>query len=590
MDPKKPSYTTLGKVTNTALKNTKVIDTYGHIDLQLFIYLIGIVLYVISFIFLFQQKTEYLAWIFSFMINIIFPLIWVGDVMEYPFNSYKGYLLGCISIAIIFEFTALLMTIITNSIIQERIETYEKNKRIEKSGELEDSFPPNNTIYEKIVNNVSGTIAEIVSMNYWLSAYFNSSKNVSKNNKPQTSYHVADEIQKNNKINKILYTTTAVLMIGSITNYFLDQVDYEIDKGLPSRSNLGSNIHWWLNLIPKKLEQFGGIWQKIVNMIPIDPFIKFIFLFCAGFCFFMFSFFVRIFPNYQEINDPYLNSEGIKGYVLSTKFDVVNFPDIYNDDMGEINFQLLVSFFFGLMIFIIIPFIAMIFNLKSVVSFVLLENPSATSILAYLGWISLFIVPFLSGMSSPGGTGRNNPTTNNFLMAIIGFLFALLGTPVWFMIFEFFSRLINRPLLRYLKQGWENVSDEGILGSIVKNLPFSGEKPYSYSFVMLLFIIFPFLGLWFGIMGAGIEQNWLADGGNGKIIKFIIIFIISMIIGWAFAFSSYFNILSMFLNMAIVPTKMVLFVLAPITILALSITQIVLADKSHKVLGKMSDG
>ena len=590
MDPKKPSYTTLGKVTNTALKNTKVIDTYGHIDLQLFIYLIGIVLYVISFIFLFQKKTEYLAWIFSFMINIIFPLIWVGDVMEYPFNSYKGYLLGCISIAIIFEFTALLMTIITNSIIQERIETYEKNKRIEKSGELEDSFPPNNTIYEKIVNNVSGTIAEIVSMNYWLSAYFNSSKNVSKNNKPQTSYHVADEIQKNNKINKILYTTTAVLMIGSITNYFLDQVDYEIDKGLPSRSNLGSNIHWWLNLIPKKLEQFGGIWQKIVNMIPIDPFIKFIFLFCAGFCFFMFSFFVRIFPNYQEINDPYLNSEGIKGYVLSTKFDVVNFPDIYNDDMGEINFQLLVSFFFGLMIFIIIPFIAMIFNLKSVVSFVLLENPSATSILAYLGWISLFIVPFLSGMSSPGGTGRNNPTTNNFLMAIIGFLFALLGTPVWFMIFEFFSRLINRPLLRYLKQGWENVSDEGIIGSIVKNLPFSGEKPYSYSFVMLLFIIFPFLGLWFGIMGAGIEQNWLADGGNGKIIKFIIIFIISMIIGWAFAFSSYFNILSMFLNMAIVPMKMVLFVLAPITVLALSITQIVLADKSHKVLGKMSDG
>ena len=268
----------------------------------------------------------------------------------------------------------------------------------------------------------------------------------------------------------------------------------------------------------------------------------------------------------------------------------MDFPDIYNDDMGEINFQLFVSFFFGLLIFIIIPFIAMIFNLKSVVSFVLLENPSATSILAYLGWIGLFIVPFLAGMSSPGGTGKNNPTMNNFLMTIIGFLFAVLGTPVWFMIFEFFSRLINRPLLRYLKQGWENVSDEGIIVSIARNLPFSGDKPYSYSFVMLLFIIFPFLGLWFGIMGAGIEQNWLADGGNGKIIKFIIIFIISMIIGWAFAFSSYFNILSMFLNMAIVPTKMVLFVLAPITILALSITQIVLADKSSKVIGKMADG
>ena len=591
MDPKKPSYTTLGKVTNAALKNTKEMDSFGHIDLQLFVYLMAIVLYVINFIFLFQKNTEYLAWIFSCMINVLFPLTWVGGVMSYPINSYTTYLLGCISIAIILEFTALLMTIITNSIIQERIENYEKNKRVEKSGELMDDVPPNDTIYEKIVNNVSGTIAEIVSLNYWLSAYFNSGgKNTSKKNKNQTSYHVADEIQKNNKINKILYTTTAVLIIGSISNYFVDQVDYEIDKGLPSRSTLGSNIHWWLNLIPNKLEQLGGFWQKIVNMIPIDPFIKFIFLFCAGFCFFMFSFFVRIFPNYREIDDPYLNSEGVKGYVLSTSFDVVDFPDIFNDDIGEVNFQILISFFFGLMIFIIIPFIAMIFNLKSVVSFVLLENPSATSILAYLGWISLFIIPFLSGISSPGGTGRNNPTINKFLMVIIGFLFALLGTPVWFMIFEFFSRFINRPLLRYLKQGWENVSDEGILESIIRNLPFSGEKPYSYSFVMLLFIIFPFLGLWFGIMGAGIEQNWLADGGNGKIIKFIIIFIISMVIGWFFAFSSYFNILTIILDMAIVPIKMVLFVLAPITILALSITQIVLADKSQKVIGKMADG
>jgi hypothetical protein len=107
---------------------------------------------------------------------------------------------------------------------------------------------------------------------------------------------------------------------------------------------------------------------------------------------------------------------------------------------------------------------------------------------------------------------------------------------------------------------------------------------------MLFFIVFPFLALWFGIMGAGIDQNWLADGGNGKIIKFIMIFIISMIVGWAFAFSSYLNILSTFFNIIIVPVKMILFGIAPITILALSITQVVLADRSNKVIGKVSDG
>ena len=71
MDPKKPSYTNLGRVTNTALKNTKEIDTYGHLDLHLFVYLTGIVLYVVSFIFLFKRFQFFPSLLIKFSLHIL---------------------------------------------------------------------------------------------------------------------------------------------------------------------------------------------------------------------------------------------------------------------------------------------------------------------------------------------------------------------------------------------------------------------------------------------------------------------------------------------------------------------------------------
>jgi hypothetical protein len=146
-------------------------------------------------------------------------------------------------------------------------------------------------------------------------------------------------------------------------------------------------------------------------------------------------------------------------------------------------------------------------------------------------------------------------------------------------------------LSRYLKHGWYNLNDDNLFTSIIINLPFTNGRAFSdpYNWI-LLFIIITFFGLWFGILDSGIKDKWLDNGGNGKIIKFMMIFLISMIIGWIFAFSPYFNVISMLINIAMVPVKTVLFVLAPITILALSITQLALADKANKVLGTLSDG
>ena len=579
----------LVKTAGSSTNSITEINMYGHLNLSLALFMTIIALYVVDFVYLFQSKTEYLAWIFAFMLNILFPISWAMDIMKYPTTNYKYYLIGCIVVGIILELTALLIILITNSIIQKRIMEFEQNKRSSENKDPK-ADSSNTSTYDKITNTISGIIAEIITVNYWLSSYFKSG-NAKKPTISESSYKVPDIILRTNDINKKLYTTTAVLIIGAVSNYFVDQVNDEIKKGLPPRSNLGNNIQWWLSLIPKKIEEGEILYQNAINTIPIDPFIRFFFLFCGGFSAFFFSF-VRIFPNFRQIDDPYLKDQGVHGYVLSTYFDIPTFPDIYNQSAGPVNFQVLVSFFFGILMFILIPFLATIFNIKSVASFVLLENPSILTIILYVGWLLLFIVPFVSGISTnPVRPGVTNTETNNFLMVIIGFLFALLGTPVLFMVLEFLLRFIGEPLSRYLKRGWYNSSDENLLNSIISNMPFTSGRTFSdpYNWIVL-FIATTFLGLWIGIMSNGIKDNWLNNGGNGKIIKFIIIFLISMSIGWAAAFSPYFNVITIFINIATVPIKTVLFFLAPITIVALTITQLALAEEAKSVLGNVSDG
>lgn len=595
MDPssgKKKNYVRLGgNPMNSALKNATEIDTYGHINLSLALFVMMVALHVVNFVYLFSSKTEYLSWIFAFILNILFPISWAMDLMKYPNGTYKYYLTGCLILGIVFEFIALLIILTTNSIIQKRITDHEKKKRLDNSGDPTITVP-NDTVYDKTVNTISGIIAEIVTANYWLKAYFTSSSDNSKNNKkPDSDYKVPEIILSTNEINKKLYTTTAVLIIASVSSYFVNQTNYEIEKGYPPKSTLGNNIQWWLSLIPQKIEDAENLWKNVLTSISIDPFIRFFFLFCGGFSAFFFSF-VRISPIFSEITDEYIKEQGLKGYVFSTNFDTITFPDIYNQSAGPVNFQLLVAFFFGILMFIIFPFLATIFNIKSVTSFVLLENPSILTIILYVGWLSLFILPFIHGISNPVKLGVTNTNTNNLLIVIIGFLFAVLGTPVLFMVFEFLMRLFGQPLSRYLKQGWwYDIKDDNLLTSVINNLPFTSGRAFSdpYNWIMI-FITFTFFGLWAGIMVYGIKDNWLVNGGNGKTIKFIMIFLISMITGWILAFSPYLNIISILINIALVPIKIVIFIFAPIAILALSITQFVLALKAKKAIGIESDG
>jgi hypothetical protein len=77
----------------------------------------------------------------------------------------------------------------------------------------------------------------------------------------------------------------------------------------------------------------------------------------------------------------------------------------------------------------------------------------------------------------------------------------------------------------------------------------------------------------------------MSGNGNSSQIKIFVITILSIMVGWFFALHLKFNMFSFVYESIIQPTRFVLFSLAPLTVLALAITQIVIASTTAKVIG-----
>lgn len=617
---------------------TENLEENAHLDIGIISFLSWIGLYIVCFVFLFQSKTEYLAWIFAVIVKFLFPITWIMDVMEYPMSNYKGYMLGCIVVGFVLELVALIITLITNSITQSRLKDYQnkKDNKDDREGEKQ------RTIYDELNNFFSGLLAEIISFPYWLASYLRGSNNTS-GKFSNKDFYVNDRIGFFNEIIKKLFTTTAVLLIAVVTNYFVDEVNIEQDRKENPHSEMGSNIHWWISLIPVKLEQFDIFWQKMIAAIGIDPFFKFFCLFCIGFCAFFFGIFIRLIPTYSKFgvnyverqtnrdnyctnnpndkkckdkkgktytsavfNNPdvtgyinksfrkdiddnkeeavhakFLEKNGLEGYILHLKYDVVNMPKIYNNEWGPINLPGLVGFFMSMAVIIIWCFLYYILSINldfSIVDLILFNGKTELYTLGsyffYIMCVVLFLITFLGCFFTLNNNvfdSNNGHSTDSVVMFLLSFFFALVGTPVVALCYEFIARLIKafQPKMPIISELLDN---------------------NFYKYVFYAFIALSFLALLFGTYGAGVDKkngNWLYNQGANKSIRAFVAAIISIIFGWFTAFSSYFKMFSFLLNVISFPIRNIVFALGPITILALSITQLALAEKVKKVPGKV---
>jgi len=518
------------------------IDAFIHLDIFTGSFFTGIALTIICIVYLFEKNknTEYLSWIFGMALIILLPVTWIGDFWYSSNSNYKLYITFCLFFGIILNFAAILMLVLYTTRLNNRIQDRKTNEVLAPG-------------------------------------------------KKPSNFHINPNITDNyNKI-KILFTTNLVLCIAIILNFFV----YEGEKEGKKPQIMAKNIYWWYDIIKRIIIYFDEYITKCISYIPIDGFLKMFLLFCAGFLFFFFSFFVKLTTTYKD--DRIMNQEtqtlisefgyGLVGVYPSNNFEINDFPNILVETAGPVNFAALGSFFLTFTIALIINCLDNILNYLGIftenITIQSYKLPSNTSnILLFVFSIISFIALYYGNLgsklgqtpSNDGDIKSSNIISQNYILFCLCFIFALLGTPAVFIVFELLFRI------------YPGIS----LGSILYNKVYKGI--FNYITVTISFVII-FLSLLLGIFiyGGSFDGNkylhWLSNDGNNRYIKLFVVIIMSLMVGWFFALHLKFNMFSFLYNSVIQPARIALFILAPIGVLGLSITQIVMADISSKLVG-----
>ena len=625
------------------------IDEFIHLDIFTGSFLTGLALTVICIVYLFEKDTEYICWIFGIFLLVLLPITWVGDFISSSNSKYKWYVGFCLFFGIILNFAAILMVVLYTTRLNNRIQEYKSNEVV-KQGQ-----------------------------------------------KP-SNFHINPNISHNYDMIKIMFTTNLVLCITIVMNFFVYEGENKVSVSgsvSGSESKMSKNMYWWYKLVHDTFIWIDQFIISILEYLPINGFIKMFLLFCGGFLFFFFSFFVRLKTSWtnpqitSDSKDEYIRSQsedyiqqlikefayGLNGVYPKNDFNIVDFPNILVETAGPVDFAALSSFFLSLAFSVIIWFISLlipdtvkkgvtsstgvigkgIYNspgvignpIKSITSgfnsinnsiknpTINFSSPSISTILLCIliafcisltlliiiycgtaGFIYLiytvvllltlilfggnnfgisiilsilftinFLILYFGNLgSSKNDKSSNNKTSQNYILFCLCFIFSLLGTPVVFMVFELLGRIFGvsfaGDLKSYFFSKQPNPCKPGLLDC-------QGRVVFS-----TLLLCASFLGLLFGIFSYGTsfgkpetQSTWMSGNGNNSQIKIFVITILSIMVGWFFALHLKFNMFSFIYESVMQPARFVLFFLAPITVLGLAITQIVIASISAKLVG-----
>jgi hypothetical protein len=547
----------LGKdtiLTEKAYSKENAIDNFIHLDIFTGSFLTGIILIIICIVYLFKSNTEYISWIFGLLLLVLLPLTWISNFLKSSNSNYKWYIAFCSFFGIILNFVAILMVVLYTTRLNNRIKEYKSNQ-ILAPGKL-----PN-------------------------------------------KYHINKDITDNYQKIKILFTTNLVLCITIIMNFFVYEGEKYKNGKTKIETDMSKNIYWWYDFIQNKILYVDNIITKSIEYIPLHGFIKMFLLFCTGLLFF--SFFIKLKTTYIDttISDPYVQNlvdefgYGLKGIYPAVGYEIVNFPNILVETAGPVNFAALSSFFLSLMVMLIIYFIILLIK-----SWKPTLIPNGGTLIIFCGFFLINFLAFYYGNlnNSPkiGGkldTTSGNILSQNYILFLLCFILSILGTPAIFMIFELIGRIYEVSLAGDLKTYFFPNSTTNICEGKWNDFKFSCANRV---FISIILLLISFLGILFGIFSYGANfdgkktGHWMSNEGNTTQVKLFVIAILSVMVGWFFALHLKFNMFSFIYQSVIQPSRMVLFTFAPLTLLALAITQIALADISSKILGNpvMTDG
>ena len=549
---------TLNRITPKLNVDTSTKEQWSHLDIGTATFVTCIIAFSICFSYLIPASynspevynVQFIALIISLCFTFIFPLSWVSSMIEYPNKNTKYYILICLFVGIILEFVSLLITMLTNNTAQNRAKDYNANLSAE---EIES---------KKMVV-------------------------------------VTPSIIVNNQYIYKLFTTTVVLMIGCIATFFYDEVTIEKEmmaSGINVKpvSRMGTNIHWWLTFIYEKANEFDNWWHEVMDMIPIAAALKMFILFAIGFLIIFFVFVdLRISSSppsekKMEKSDYKLDKNGnpltslpnTKSplmqngvFILYGKDHVPNPTPIYKpilnvrylpntftpNTYSNINLFGLLTFFLSFLICILI--IPTLYIIHSILQYFLnlntlsiLFTPLPVSIILIVTFLLSFLLLYFYC-----------PTKSNMVIIyiLITFVFAILSGPFVLLLIELFTLTFFESSLSLTNIGW-------------------------YLFFGLI------IAIWIVTFSLNTEifniSNMVNADTNANILQLFTVLLIAMTVGWLFGLSFHFDVFTFLFVLVFTPIKYILKVFGPITILALTVTQVILASDASNKIGKTTAG
>ena len=366
-------------------------------------YVLCVVVYIISFIYLFNYKsTEYIAYIITFILNCIFPIIWLEDLQKFlrfhgtRMMMYKVY---SILLSSILVFIALFLVIITNEKVRKvKIREYKANTKDCKS----EAIPVDNL------------------------------------------YTTDNKKEYLDKVILILFTTITALIWGMLGETFSNSnTPYarSFDKNnanMDNTTNFSRSIGTLLD-IPHYCTETIDKWIKnIADKFVAPPLVKSFVIYCITFIVVFFGAFVRIPKHPEDIQNK------------MDRFQIVNMENVFTEKY-ERNYQQyrdLCLFVWSSLISIIAIF-GLNYVVPSIQSYIpFINNPMAKP--GIISGIIALVFGLFYGLRHTLKDRKNK--TKKLVLSTISLIFALVGTPVVMAIMQLGLTLNDSSLNSYTRE------------------------------------------------------------------------------------------------------------------------------------------
>ena len=465
-------------------------------------YALTIILQVINLIFLFDYRsTEYLVYVFSFIVFCVAPFLWIGDLRNFGNALSKGtyknlfkYKEFSLLISFLLTFLGILLVILTNENVRKYKAGVDKNK-------------------EK--------------MDFWDLPESERDEEENKYKSELNNLELKDNKRKyNDKVIRILYATIMTFHWGLVAEAFSQSSTFGKDTDTFKLNKYSSGftrtIEWLLNQPYLLASNVDKKVHRYTDAVHTTPLMKSFSLYCVTFITMFFGLFIRI-PKtidgdrYTEIKNPAERFDAIR---------IINMPSLFTPVFYRQIHQYKETCLFFLSMFLII------------IAFFLIRfvNNMTGGRMGKMGTTMSFAVSIalIFGLTYGLQHTMNEQAVESVVGVLLSMIFAFLGTPVLmglmqlFMEGGFIGSLIGLFGNFFIKVA-NNIRKFFNLGDPWSFFPISRTlNMFDSSFILkmsigvfvALFLVMLFVGL--GITGL-LDNSYVQDVKSMKLINAILV-------------------------------------------------------------------